>query len=65
MYYYGYSGGYGYNNPCCGGQGGYAYPVNTGGYGSGSGYGAAIILVLFILLVIVIGAGFFNHGNNF
>ena len=34
MYYYGYSGGYGYNNPCCGGnQGGYVYPVNTG-YGS-------------------------------
>ncbi len=66
MYYYGYSGGYGYNNPCCGGQGGYAYPVNSGyGYGSNSGYGAAIILVLFILLVIVIGAGFFNRGNNF
>lgn len=64
MYYYGYSGGYGYNNPCCGGQGGYAYPVNNG-YGYGSGYGAAIILVLFILLVIVIGAGFFNRGNNF
>ncbi len=64
MYYYGYSGGYGYNNPCCGNQGGYAYPVNTG-YGQGSGYGAAIILVLFILLVIVLGAGFFNRGNNF
>ena len=30
MYYYGYSGGYGYNNPCCGGnQGGYVYPVNA------------------------------------
>lgn len=65
MYYYGYSGGYGYNNPCCGGnQGGYIYPVNQGcggGCGGGSGYGAAIILVLFILLVIVIGAGFFNR----
>lgn len=64
MYYYGYSGGYGYNNPCCGGQGGYVYPINQGS-GYGSGYGAAIILVLFILLVIVIGAGFFNRGNNF
>ena len=66
MYYYGYSGGYGYNNPCCGGStGGYAYPVNTGyGYGSSTGYGAAIILVLFILLGIVIGAGFFNRGSN-
>lgn len=63
MYYYGYSGGYGYNNPCCSGnQGGYVYPVNQG-YGYGSGYGAAIILVLFILLVIVIGAGFFNRTN--
>lgn len=62
MYYYGYSGGYGYNNPCCGNQGGYVYPVNQG-YGYGSGYGAAIILVLFILLVIVIGAGFFNRVN--
>ena len=60
MYYYGYSGGYGYNNPCCGNQGGYVYPVNQG-YGYGSG--AAIILVLFILLVIVIGAGFFNRVN--
>ena len=48
MYYYGYSGGYGYNNPCCGGnQGGYVYPVNTG-YGYNNGSGAAIILVLFI-----------------
>lgn len=64
MYYYGYSGGYSYNNnPCCN-QGGYVYPVNQGyGYNSGSGYGAAIILVLFILLVIVIGAGFFNRNN--
>lgn len=64
MYYYGYSGGYSYNNnPCCGGnQGGYIYPVNQG-YGYGSGYGASIILVLFILLVIVIGAGFFNRVN--
>ena len=63
MYYYGYSGGYGYNNPCCGGnQGGYVYPVNTG-YGYNNGLGAAIILVLFILLVIVIGAGFFNRNN--
>lgn len=63
MYYYGYSGGYSYNNnPCCN-QGGYVYPVNQGyGYGN-QGYGAAIILVLFILLVIVIGAGFFNRNN--
>ena len=50
MYYYGYSGGYGYNNPCCGGnQGGYVYPVNTG-YGYNNGSGAAIILVLFIFV---------------
>ncbi len=65
MYYYGYSGGYSYNNnPCCGNQGGYIYPINQGyGNGYGSGYGASIILVLFILLVIVIGAGFFNRVN--
>ena len=63
MYYYGYSGGYGYNNPCCGGnQGGYVYPVNTG-YGYNNNSGAAIIFVLFILLVIVIGAGFFTRTN--
>jgi hypothetical protein len=55
MYYYGYSGGYGYNNPCCN----YSYPQ----YGNSNGYGASIILVLFILLVIVIGAGFFNRNN--
>lgn len=56
MYYYGYSGGYGYNNPC-------SYPVMypQTGYNNGS-YGGAIILVLFILLVIVIGSRFF--GNN-
>lgn len=53
MYYYGYQGGYGYQNPCCGYAGGYP----GGGYGYGGyGSGAAIILVLFILLVIVIGA---------
>lgn len=57
MYYYGYSGGYGYNNPCCN----YAYPQY--GYNNNTGYGASIILVLFILLVIVIGAGFFNRNN--
>lgn len=57
MYYYGYSGGYGYNNPCFG-----TYPsYPTYGYGN-NGYGGAIILVLFILLVIVIGSRFF--GNN-
>ena len=45
MYYYGYSGGYGYNNPCCGGnQGGYVYPVNTG-YGYNNGSGAAISII--------------------
>ena len=66
MYYYGYSGGYGYNNPCYSGStGGYAYPVNTGyGYGAGTGYGAAIILVLFILLVIIFGVGFINNGYS-
>lgn len=63
MYYYGYNGGYGVNNQCCGypsyGYGGY------GGYGqNGYGYGAAIILVLFILLVVVFGAGFLNYNNN-
>ena len=59
MYYYGYSGGYGYNNPCC-----QSYPVYPQyNYGQGSGYGGSIILVLFILLVIVIGAGFFNRNN--
>ena len=57
MYYYGYSGGYGYNNQCYP-----SYPVYPQyNYGSGS-YGGAIILVLFILLVIVIGSRFF--GNN-
>ncbi|MBQ3475226.1 MAG: sporulation protein YjcZ [Bacilli bacterium] len=57
MYYYGYSGGYGYNNPCC-----QSYPVYPQyGYGSGTGYGSAIILVLFILLVIVIGSRFFGN----
>lgn len=56
MYYYGYSGGYGYNNGC-------SYPVYAqGGYNQNYGYGGAIILVLFILLVIVIGSRFF--GNN-
>lgn len=64
MYYYGYSGGYGYNNPCFPNQGGYAYPIAQS-YNGGNGYGAAIILVLFILLVIVIGAGFFNRSSNF
>lgn len=55
MYYYGYSGGYGYNNPC--------YPTMYPSYGyNNGGYGGAIILVLFILLVIVIGSRFF--GNN-
>lgn len=64
MYYYGYSGGYGYNSPCQSyNQGGYVYPVNTG-YGYNNGSGAAIILVLFILLVIVIGAGFFRSTSN-
>lgn len=59
MYYYGYSGGYGYNNPCCN-----SYPVYPQyGYSSTNGYGGSIILVLFILLVIVIGAGFFNRNN--
>lgn len=57
MYYYGYSGGYGYNNPCCQYT---SYPQYN--YGS-QGYGGAIILVLFILLVIVIGANFFNRNN--
>ncbi len=59
MYYYGYSGGYGYNNGCC-----QSYPTYYPqyGYGQGNGYGGAIILVLFILLVIVIGSRFF--GNN-
>ncbi|MEG2351084.1 MAG: sporulation protein YjcZ [Bacilli bacterium] len=56
MYYYGYSGGYGYNSPCCGGYPGGGYPYQN----SGGGYGSAIILVLFILLVIVIGARFIN-----
>ena len=57
MYYYGYSGGYGYNNGCGG------YPVYAqGGYNQNYGYGGTIILVLFILLVIVIGSRFF--GNN-
>lgn len=60
MYYYGYSGGYGYNNPCCP-----SYPVSYPQYGyQTNGYGGSIILVLFILLVIVIGAGFFNRINN-
>ena len=64
MYYYGYSGGYSYNNPCCSNQGGYIYPINNGyGYGYQGGYGASIILVLFILLVIVIGAGFIRNNN--
>ena len=58
MYYYGYQGGYGYNNPCM--QTYHTYP--SYGYGTGTGYGGAIILVLFILLVIVIGSRFF--GNN-
>ena len=58
MYYYGYSGGYGYNNSCP------TYPTYYPqySYNQGSGYGGAIILVLFILLVIVIGSRFF--GNN-
>lgn len=57
MYYYGYSGGYGYNNGPC------SYPVYPQySYGQGQGYGGAIILVLFILLVIVIGSRFF--GSN-
>ena len=39
MYYYGYSGGYGYNNPCY-----QSYPVYpTYGYGNS---GSSIILVL-------------------
>ncbi len=59
MYYYGYN-GYGSNNTCCGGYGGYPQY----GYPATGGYGAAIILVLFILLVIVFGAGFLNYGNN-
>lgn len=58
MYYYGYSGGYGYNNPCN------SYPVYPQyNYGNNGGYSSSIILVLFILLVIVIGAGFFNRNN--
>ncbi len=60
MYYYGYSGGYGYNNGCCPQSYPTYYPQY--GYGQGNGYGGAIILVLFILLVIVIGSRFF--GNN-
>lgn len=61
MYYYGYSGGYGNTNPCCG-TGGYGYP-SYGYYGGNYGYGAAIILVLFILLVVAFGAGFWNQNN--
>lgn len=57
MYYYGYSGGYGFNNGCN------SYPIYAQyGYGQNQGYGGAIILVLFILLVIVIGSRFF--GSN-
>jgi len=59
MYYYGYSGGYGYNNPCCCyNQVPYRQQCCGRNYGCCGGYGsnAAIILVLFILLVIVIGA---------
>ena len=55
MYYYGYSGGYGYNNPCM-----QSYPVYPSYYQNNQGYGGAIILVLFILLVIVIGSRFLN-----
>ncbi len=57
MYYYGYSGGYGYNNGCYP-----SYPVYAGyNYNQGNGYGGSIILVLFILLVIVIGSRTFNE----
>lgn len=58
MYYYGYSGGYGYNNPCA--------PIYQASYPQNNmntnGYGGAIILVLFILLVIVIGSRFFQNN---
>ena len=58
MYYYGYSGGYGYNNPCYP-----TYPTSYPQYGyNQNGYGGAIILVLFILLVIVIGSRFFSSN---
>ena len=57
MYYYGYSGSYGYNNPCCP-----SYPQSYPQYGYSNGYGGSIILVLFILLVIVIGSRFFSNN---
>lgn len=57
MYYYGYSGGYGYNSPCA-----QSYPAYYPQYGYGQGYGGAIILVLFILLVIVIGSRVFGNS---